>query len=399
METIRELYKVGRGPSSSHTMGPEKACLYVKRKYDGDFYKVILFGSLSLTGKGHLTDKIILETLKNVEIVFDNKTTTNHPNTMDIEIYKDDELIKTERFYSVGGGSITQELSKKNKSKCIYPHNSFEEVRDYCIKKDILLSDYVFEFEDSNFRHYLHGIWNVMKDSIQRGLQKEGTLPGVLEVKKKARELFHKIKLNELKHVTGLSSATAYAYAVSEENASGGLIVTAPTCGASGVLPGVLQYLQDKHRYTDDEIVNGLATAGLIGNIVKHNASISGAEAGCQAEIGTACSMAAAACSELYKQNIDSIEYAAEMALEHHLGLTCDPVLGYVQIPCIERNAVGALRALNASELAAHLYGTRLISFDAVVETMMETGKDLKVQYRETSEGGLAKYYKKVIGK
>lgn len=399
MESIKELYKVGRGPSSSHTMGPEKACSYMKLKYDGDHYKVALYGSLSHTGKGHLTDKIIQQVLVNVDIIFSPVSIGEHPNTMDIEVYKNNQLIKTERFYSVGGGSIVREGESKSTSKNVYPHKSFDEIKEYCKVEDITLSEYVYRFEDRNIKYYLGGIWDVMKSSIRRGLAKEGTLPGALEVKRKGKELFQKIKLLELKHVTGLKLAAAYAYAVSEENASGGLIVTAPTCGASGILPGVLQYLQDNHRFKDEEIIDGLATAGIIGNLVKHNASISGAEAGCQAEVGTACSMAAAACSALYKQNIDSIEYAAEMAIEHHLGLTCDPILGYVQIPCIERNAVGALRALNASELAAFLYGTRFISFDAVVETMMLTGRDLSPSYRETSEGGLAAYYNRVKGK
>jgi len=399
MESIKELYKVGRGPSSSHTMGPEKACNYMKLKYSGDRYKVTLYGSLSLTGLGHLTDKVIKEVLGEVEIIFSPDSINEHPNTMDIEVYKDDVLIRTDRFYSVGGGSIVRDGESKSTTRTVYPHNTFDQIKEYCKNENLTLSEYVYRFEDRNIKFYLRGIWDVMKSSIKRGLSKEGILPGELQVLRKGKELHHKIKLLELKHGTGLKLAAAYAYAVSEENASGGIVVTAPTCGASGILPGVLQYLQDNHLFKDEKIIDGLATAGIIGNLVKHNASISGAEAGCQAEIGTACSMAAAANSELFKHNIDTIEYAAELALEHHLGLTCDPILGYVQIPCIERNAVAALRALNASELAVFLYDSRKISFDAVVETMLHTGRDLRPHYRETSEGGLAVYYNKVKSK
>lgn len=399
MESIRQLYKIGRGPSSSHTMGPEKACKYVLENYSGNRYIVTLYGSLSLTGKGHLTDQSIKDTLKNVEVVFSNRTIMEHPNTMDIEIYDNDTHINTERFYSVGGGSIVREGEPTSSLKYIYELTTFDSIAAYCKDNNITLYDYVYQVEDATFKDYLKEVWQVMKSSVKTGLEQTGTLPGTLNIDKKAKELYSKIKLSELKHVSGLKLASAYAYAVSEQNASGGTIVTAPTCGASGVLPGVLVHLQELHHYTDDQIIDSLATAGLIGNLVKHNASISGAEAGCQAEVGTACSMAAAATSQLARYSIDSIEYASELALEHHLGLTCDPILGYVQIPCIERNAVGALRALNASELACFLYGSRKISFDAVVETMLHTGRDLRPSYRETSEGGLAAYYNKVKSK
>jgi len=399
MESLRELYKIGRGPSSSHTMGPDKACKYVLANYDGDRYEATLYGSLSLTGKGHLTDQSIKDALVNVEVIFSSKTIEEHPNTMDIKIYKNDIEIGNERFYSIGGGSILREGEKKTDSKSVYELTKFDDIRDYCEKKNIKLHDFVYEVEGEEIKEYLKEVWTVMKNSVKLGLSTEGHLPGVLNIQRKAKELYTKIRLSEMRHVSGLKLASAYAYAVSEVNASGGVIVTAPTCGASGVLPGVLSYLQEQHNYTDERIIDALATAGLIGNLVKHNASISGAEAGCQAEIGTACSMAAAATSELARHSIDSIEYASELALEHHLGLTCDPILGYVQIPCIERNAVGALRALNASELACFLYGSRKISFDAVVATMLQTGKDLRPIYRETSEGGLAVYYNKKISK
>ncbi|AIO18885.1 L-serine dehydratase 2 [Candidatus Izimaplasma bacterium HR1] len=392
MESIRELYKIGRGPSSSHTIGPERICNRVKSEYDADRYKVVLYGSLSLTGKGHLTDKVIEDILENVEVVFSSNCDIEHPNTMDVLVYKGDELIANDRYYSIGGGSILKQGDKYEESKHIYPHKNFDEIQKYCKENNLRLYEYVYKYEDKDFKEFLETIWFQMKDSINLGLHTEGVLPGELEVVRKARSLLYNQNLttsNQLRLVS------AYAYAVSEVNANSGTVVTAPTCGASGVLPSVLYYLRDIHKFSDIRILDALATAGLIGNIIKHNASISGAEAGCQAEVGTACSMAAAAHSELFNNNIDTIEYAAEIALEHHLGLTCDPVKGHVQIPCIERNAVAAHRAINASELSFLLMGSRKISFDTVVHTMMETGKDLNENYRETSIGGLAKYYKK----
>lgn len=394
MESLRELYKIGRGPSSSHTMGPEKICKRVMKDYEGDFYKVTLYGSLSFTGLGHLTDQIIRETLKNAEVIFSKELKLEHPNTMDIEIYKNGDVIGKERYYSIGGGSILRKGDEEKPIQNIYPHNNFQEIRDYCIENNLSIYEYVYKFEDENFKNFLADIWQVMKDTINEGLHQEGVLPGNLEVKRKARSLLYNQK-NKVSIEMRLLSA--YAYATSEVNASGGVVVTAPTCGASGVLPSLLYFLRDIRKYPDERILDALATAGIIGNIVKHNASISGAEAGCQAEVGTACAMAAAAYSELENGKIDVIEYSAEIALEHHLGLTCDPISGYVQIPCIERNAVAAVRAMNAGELATLLIDTRLISFDTVVEAMKETGKDLLDSYRETSIGGLAKFYKKKV--
>lgn len=391
MKSIRELYKIGRGPSSSHTIGPERICYKVKTKHNGDSYKVILYGSLALTGKGHLTDVVIKDVLKDVEIVFSSEI-VNHPNTMDIIVYKDQKEVVKERYISIGGGSFVKEGELVPETKDVYPHKNFDEIKAYCEKENLRLYEYVYKYEDDSFKGYLNMVWNTMKESINIGLHTEGVLPGDLEVKRKARSLLYNQNLmvnNELRLVS------AYSYAVSEVNANSGTIVTAPTCGASGVVPSVLYYLRDVHKFSDLKILDALATAGLIGNVVKHNASISGAEAGCQAEVGTACSMAAAAYSELFNCDLDSIEYAAEIALEHHLGLTCDPVDGYVQIPCIERNAVAAHRAINASQLSFLLKGSRTINFDTVVETMMETGKDLKDSYRETSIGGLAKNYKR----
>ncbi len=392
MESIRELYKVGRGPSSSHTIGPERICERVKDTHDADRYKVILYGSLSFTGKGHLTDRVITDILENVEIEFSLSQEHEHPNTMDVVCYKDNMEIDRERFYSVGGGSILKKGEHIEEKKCVYPHKTFSQIKEFCEQQKLHLYEYVYMYENDDFKDFLLNIWNTMKESINIGLHTEGVLPGMLEVPRKARNLLYN---QNRKASNELRLVSAYAYAVSEVNASSGTVVTAPTCGASGVLPSVLYYLRDIYKFSDARILDALATAGLIGNIVKHNASISGAEAGCQAEVGTACSMAAAAYSELFDCDIEVIEYAAEIALEHHLGLTCDPIKGYVQIPCIERNAVAAHRAINASELAALLLGSRKISFDMVVETMMETGKDINESYRETSIGGLAKHFNK----
>jgi L-serine dehydratase len=375
-------------------MGPEKICKEILKNYDGDFYEVTLFGSLSFTGLGHLTDKIIRETLVNAEVHFSKELKLEHPNTMDIVIYKNNEIIGKERYYSIGGGSILRKGDEEKPINHIYPHRNFQEIKDYCQENNLKLYEYVYKFEDKDFKVFLRSIWDRMKLTINEGLHQEGNLPGVLEVKRKAKYLIndHKNKVS-----IDLRLLSAYAYATSEVNASGGIVVTAPTCGASGVLPCLLYYLKDIRKYSDERILDGLATAGIIGNIIKHNASISGAEAGCQAEVGSACAMAAAAYSELEFGDIDTIEYAAEIALEHHLGLTCDPINGYVQIPCIERNAVAAVRAMNAGELATLLISTRLVSFDTVVEAMKETGKDLLESYRETSIGGLAKFYKKKV--
>ncbi len=392
MESITELYKIGHGPSSSHTIGPERICLDILSRYTGDFFKVILYGSLSYTGRGHLTDEIIRKTLNNVEVIFSDEKNIEHPNTMDVIIYKDKLVMGQERYYSIGGGSILRKGDVFEANKHIYPHKTFQEIKDYCKELNLSLHQYVFKHEDDTFINHLKEVWKTMQAAINLGLHTEGFLPGELKVRRKAKQLLYNQKA---KVSIELRLVSAYAYAVSEVNASGGLVVTAPTCGASGILPSVLYYLKDIHKYNDDTILNALATAGIIGNLVKHNGSISGAEAGCQAEVGTGCAMAAAAYAALESGNIDTIEYAAEIALEHHLGLTCDPISGYVQIPCIERNAVAAHRAINAGELATLLTSTSLISFDTIVETMKETGNDLLDSYRETSIGGLAKKYKK----
>ncbi len=394
MKSIRELYTVGHGPSSSHTMGPQKACKVFKERYPADRYQVILYGSLSLTGKGHLTDYIIKQTLDNVDIVFSSEFIDVHPNTMDLMAYNNDELIGKARVYSIGGGAIRFENMVHAATPDVYPHQSFDAIKAYCEQENIRLYDYVKRFEGPEIDEFLMTVWDVMQASIQEGLSQEGYLPGTLQVQRKAKQLIEKKIKNEPREILESRLVSAYAFAVNETNAGGGKIVTAPTCGASGTLPAVLKAMQDRHKFNNKAIIRALATASVIGNLIKHNASISGAEAGCQAEIGSACSMAAAAHAELFKLSLNQIEYAAEIALEHHLGLTCDPILGYVQIPCIERNAVAALRAIDACGLAYFLSDSRKISFDLIVETMFETGRDMPSNYRETSCGGLAIKYR-----
>lgn len=398
MRTIKELFKIGNGPSSSHTMGPKRAVLLFRSKYeDADRFEIILYGSLALTGKGHLTDWIIKETLKDkkVDIIFDEQTKcTYHPNTMDLLAYKDDTLLDSWKVYSVGGGAIEIE-GKKNLEMIpiVYNHSKFSEIDEYCKKEKITLPEYVFSKEDADFREYLWEIWNTMKNAVEEGLTKDGALPGALRLSRKAKMIYEKVPENELPEFRRTRLLLAYAYSVSEMNSSGGVIVTSPTCGAAGVLPAVLYYCYKELKMDEEKIIDSLAVAGLIGNLIKTNASISGAECGCQAEVGTACSMAAAAFAYLNDYSMLHIEKAAEIAMEHHLGLTCDPVQGYVQIPCIERNGVAAIRAIDSAYTAHILDDEGHISFDTVVETMYETGKDLKSHYRETSKGGLAKKY------
>lgn len=397
MKSLRHLYKIGNGPSSSHTMGPEYASQYfLTVAPDADSYKVILYGSLALTGKGHLTDVSVKEVFadRDVEVVFDTETKSiPHENTMDLIAYKNGKEYARRRVMSIGGGDIRVEGEQSIEAPEIYSETCFKEIEHYCLSRNIRLSDYVYEREDDSIKDYLAEVWEVMKAEIQAGLTTSGILPGGLNVERVAQLLYGRRHIDESPETRQNRIVCAYAFAAAEQNASCGRIVTAPTCGACAVLPAVLKYMQDTKGFTDDKIIDALAVGGLVGNIVKQNASISGAECGCQAEIGTACSMAAAALCELFEMGIDQIEYAAEMSMEHMLGLTCDPICGLVQIPCIERNAVAAMRAMNALSLANFLTGTRKISFDMVVKTMYETGKDLHSSYRETSEGGLAKLF------
>lgn len=397
MQSLKKLYKIGKGPSSSHTMGPQYAAEFVNEKYpDAAFIRVILYGSLALTGEGHGTDKVLKDTLKAPNEIILNTEEENlpHPNTLDFIILdSDNKEIKTVRAMSIGGGEIRIEGEPAIIAPEVYPQKNFEEIKDYCLIHHLRLSDYVAQFEGQDIFIFLKTIWEQMKSTVREGLSMEGVLPGGLEVERKAKYLYAQRHMDETPETRENRLVCAYAYAASEQNAGGGMITTAPTCGASGVLPAVLFYMQEKKGFTDFEIAKALAAAGIIGSIVKQNASISGAEAGCQAEIGTACSMAAAALAELHFMDLDQIEYAAENAMEHYLGLTCDPVCGLVQIPCIERNAVAAMRAINALSLANFLTSTRKVKFDTVVDTMYQTGKDLKHKYRETSEGGLAVNY------
>lgn len=400
MQSIREIYKIGYGPSSSHTMGPQRAAQMILDKYsDATRFVVTLYGSLAKTGRGHRTDYIIYKTLENydVEILFDTeKEDLPHPNTLTFDVYKGEELIANETAMSIGGGELVWSGEVKLEIPRVYPHSTFDEIKDYCNENEIYLWQYVEKFEGEEIWDYLEEVWNAMKLSIHDGLKAEGELFGGLHVKRRAKQLKKNKHMDERPETRQNRVVCSYAYAVSEQNASGeGVIVTAPTCGSCGVLPAVLKYAEDEYRFHERRMLHALAVAGLIGTLIKTNATISGAEAGCQAEIGSACSMAAAALTELHKMDIDKIEWAAENAMEHFLGLTCDPIYGLVQIPCIERNAVAAMRAINAVNLANFLTGTRSVSFDLCVETMYETGKDLNTVYKETSEGGLAKLYKR----
>lgn len=394
MQSIREIYKIGRGPSSSHTMGPERAAKLFRDEHPGmERVKVTLYGSLAKTGKGHHTDVAINAALDGIdtEIVFDTETTDiPHVNTLDFDGFIGGQAIAHMRAKSIGGGEISVEGRPDVTPPEVYPENTFAEIADYCKDNNMRLLDYVYKYEGQGIKDHLFSVWDVMKKSISDGLSTRGVLEGGLNVERKAQFLYSQRHMDETEATRENRIVCAYAFAVGEQNASAGIVATAPTCGASGVLPAALRYMQEKRGFSDARIVDALAVGGLVGAIVKRNASISGAECGCQAEMGTACSMAAAALCELFGMGTDQIEYAAEIAMEHQLGLTCDPIGGLVQIPCIERGAVSAMRAINALSLANFLAGTRRISFDAVVRTMYRTGKDIRSQYRETSEGGLA---------
>lgn len=397
MESLRELYRIGRGPSSSHTMGPSFAAERFRAAFPGaDSFQVTLFGSLAKTGRGHLTDVAVKEALEPLPSVIHFDTETEdlpHPNTMTLEAFQRGERLGLWRVMSVGGGKIEIEGMPDADPPDVYPLSKFTDIKNYCREKDIYLWQYVEQCEGPEIWDYLSGVWETMKEAVYRGIRRDGELSGGLGVQRKAMYLNRQRHMDESKETRENRKVCAYAFAVSEENAGGGTIVTAPTCGACGVLPAVMLYKQEQQGFSDRDMLKGLAAAGLIGNVIKTNASISGAECGCQAEIGSACSMAAAGLAEIYHMDMDQIEYAAEVAMEHHLGLTCDPIGGLVQIPCIERNAVAGMRAINALSLANFLTYTRKISFDMVVKTMYETGRDLFSKYRETSEGGLAKIY------
>ncbi|MGC8744246.1 MAG: L-serine ammonia-lyase [Verrucomicrobiia bacterium] len=396
MDSIRELFRIGNGPSSSHTIGPQRAAnIFLQRHPESYAYRVYLYGSLAATGKGHLTDIALQRCFGNrkLEILWlPEKELPLHPNGMRFEALDNQgNAIETWNVYSIGGGAIW-DGAPQNKHSC-YPFKSMTELLQICEKSGQSFWEIVEQYEGKEIWDYLEVVWQKMLASIQSGLESEGVLPGGLGVARKARALFKKTSLLGA-NLEPNAQIAIYAYAVAEQNAAGGEVVTAPTCGSSGVLPAALKYLHKKLSLNTKDILRALATAGIVGNFVKFNASISGAEVGCQGEIGAACAMASAAATQLYGGSIHQIEYAAEMGIEHHLGLTCDPVNGLVQIPCIERNAHAATRALSCSQLALLSDGFHRVSFDQSVEAMKETGNALPALYRETAKGGLARIYK-----
>ena len=399
MNSLRELYKIGKGPSSSHTMGPNNAArLFGERHPDAARFEVTLYGSLAATGKGHMTDVAIQEALDPIGPVTIHWEASRfldyHPNGMLFKAFgADDNLLEEWTVYSIGGGALSEGPGKElSHSGEVYELNTLADIIQWCDNNGRSFWEYVDICEGPEIWDYLQEIWEAMKASVERGLNHEGRLPGPLNLARKASVYYVKA-LGYQPNLRSRGLVFAYALAVSEENASGGQIVTAPTCGSSGVLPGVLYHLAKGHSFTDTKILHALATAGLIGNVVKQNASISGAEVGCQGEVGVACAMASGAACQLFGGSPYQVEYAAEMGLEHHLGMTCDPVCGLVQIPCIERNAFAATRALDSNVYSAFSDGRHRISFDHVVEVMKQTGKDLPSLYKETSAGGLALKY------
>ena len=402
MESLKELYRIGKGPSSSHTMGPQKAAKIFNEHYsDAKKIEVVLYGSLAATGRGHMTDTAIKEVFvgdDRLNIIWQPSVfLPYHPNGMKFSAYDEGANLCGEwTVYSVGGGALSEGDTPKwlqDSHEDVYEKNYLSEIMNWCNTHGRNYWEYVKENENSDIWDYLMEVWNMMKESVERGLDHEGALPGPLNIPRKAPTYYVKARgYKQSLQTRGL--VYAYALAVSEENASGGTIVTAPTCGSCGVMPAVLYHLSNSHNFSDTRILHALATAGIFGNVVKTNASISGADVGCQGEVGVACAMASAAACQLFGGSPSQIEYAAEMGLEHHLGMTCDPVCGLVQIPCIERNAFAATRALDANLYAAYSDGKHSVSFDRVVEVMKQTGHDIPSLYKETSEGGLAKDYK-----
>ena len=406
MKSIKEIYRIGNGPSSSHTMGPKRAAqLFLDKHHDADKFVVTLYGSLAATGKGHLTDAAILDVLNPVATTTiewqPNVFLPFHPNAVKFESYnRAGDVTDSWTVYSIGGGTLSDGTKiiglDEQRNRNIYDKNKITDILHWCKETGKTYWEYVEECEDSDIWDYLSHVWQVMSAAVRRGLESEGVLPGPLALTRKASTYYIKAKgYKDSLQSRGL--VFAYALAVSEENAAGGEIVTAPTCGSSGVIPAVLYHLHKSHEFSEKRILRSLATAGLFGNTVKANASISGAEVGCQGEIGVACAMAATAACQLFGGSPAQIEYAAEMGLEHHLGMTCDPVCGLVQIPCIERNAYAAARALDANLYSNFTDGVHRVSFDRVVEVMKETGHDIPSLYKETGEGGLAKGHKLII--
>ena len=402
MESIRELYRIGTGPSSSHTMGPRKAAeMFLAKNRGAKGFEVTLYGSLAATGHGHMTDVAILDVLKKVDVPVNivwkpEEFLSYHPNGMKFAALNQAGLPEDEwTVFSVGGGALEYEEMRHSESGEIYQMNTMTDIKEYCERTGRCYWEYVEQCEGKEIYGFLAEVWEAMKNAVERGINKEGRLPGPLNLRRKAQTYY--VKADGYRdNLKSRGLVFAYALAVSEENASGGVIVTAPTCGSSGVLPGVLYHLWKSRNFTDEQMLRALATAALIGNVVKHNASISGADVGCQGEVGVACAMAAGAASQLFGGSPAQIEYAAEMGLEHHLGMTCDPVCGLVQIPCIERNAYAAARALDANIYASFTDGKHRVSFDKLVKVMKETGHDLPSLYKETSTGGLAQDYQQM---
>ena len=389
MQSLRELYKIGIGPSSSHTYGPMKIAERIKSLYpDMEKVHVDLYGSLSLTGKGHLTDKIMQKTFAPVPCDFSFKSgeLPYHPNGMLVTVYCGGEALKPIEAYSIGGGEIYFKGDLEEEKVEIYPHHTMREVIDYCENEGLSLYDYVLRFEDENFKEYLFEVLEAMFTCVENGLHTQGILQGSLQLKRVAGSMYQQALNTHHEMAQERLFIASYAYAVSEENADGHMIV----------LPAILYYAHHQMGLKKRDLVKALAIGGLYGNTVKYNATIAGADGGCQAEVGTACAMASASMAWINELNNSLVDYAAEMGLEHNLGLTCDPVGGYVQIPCIERNALAALRAYDAAMLAGQLGYVRKnkVPFDTVVRVMKETGKDLNVAYKETSLGGLAKELK-----
>ena len=401
MKSLKELYRIGIGPSSSHTMGPRNAAeMFLVKHPEAKSFEVTLYGSLAATGKGHMTDVAIIDTLQPhapLDLLWEPEIFLPfHPNGMLFKS-KDENGNVTDEWtvFSVGGGALAEEGVSNTASPDIYEMTKMSQILGWCERTGRSYWEYVQQCEDSDIWDYLNEVWKTMRAAVERGLDQEGVLPGPLNLRRKASTYYIKAKgFKDNLRSRGL--VFSYALAVSEENASGGKIVTAPTCGSCGVVPAVLYHLQESRDFSQMRMLRALATAGLVGNIVKHNATISGAEGGCQAEVGVACSMAAAAASQLFGGSPAQIEYACEMGLEHHLGMTCDPVCGLVQIPCIERNAYAAARALDSNIYSAFTDGTHRVSFDKVVDVMKQTGHDLPSLYKETSTGGLAKDYKQM---
>lgn len=397
MDSIKSIYRIGHGPSSSHTIGPMRASeMFLKQLKGLDVCHVeaTLYGSLAATGKGHMTDQAILSVLNPIfptEILWEPRTEPSfHTNGILFRaLGKDNKELKRFIIYSIGGGILANESFNEQISQNIYAFSTMKEIITHLNRRGFSFWEYVEECEGKDIWDYLAEVWSVMQQSIKDGLEAEGVLPGGLNLRRKAADIMIK-SLSYSEGVRTRGQIYAYALAVSEQNASGGKVVTAPTCGSCGVMPSVLYYLQKTRNFSDKRILRSLATGGLFANVVRTNASISGAEVGCQGEVGVACAMAAAAASQLFGGTLSQIEYAAEMGLEHHLGLTCDPVCGLVQIPCIERNAFAASRALDANTYANFSDGRHRVSFDQVVAAMHQTGKDLPSLYKETAEGGLA---------